>query len=204
MLTICRAEPAALHDGVQSWCMAAGCAAGIARGTATSSAIAPWAQQVPRRHPGMRRQTDRHVTLTGRRSGPGPTPGPLVGWQSRTHRPPAAAAPGPPQLSLAQCGQGLLPGRAQPRRRAGCGPSGRASSGGGTAVLLLVGCWAGPLLTWTGPLLTWTGLAHAQWMMINRLLRLLWPKLTEAILSEVVVQAKPILQELIQDVSPRG
>ncbi len=47
--------------------------------------------------------------------------------------------------------------------------------------------------------------AHlVQWTMINRLLRTLWPKLTAAILKEVIVQMKPILQETLADVSAGG
>lgn len=36
---------------------------------------------------------------------------------------------------------------------------------------------------------------HVQWVMINRLVRLMWPKLTAAILSEVIAQGKPIVQD---------
>jgi hypothetical protein len=40
-----------------------------------------------------------------------------------------------------------------------------------------------------------------QWVMINRLLRLMWPKLTTAILKEVISLAKPILQQVFIHVS---
>jgi hypothetical protein len=43
-----------------------------------------------------------------------------------------------------------------------------------------------------------------QWVMINRMIRLLWPKLTSAILLEVVKAVKPIVQQNLNAVSKCG
>jgi hypothetical protein len=40
-----------------------------------------------------------------------------------------------------------------------------------------------------------------QWVMINRMIRLMWPKLTSAILLEVVKAVKPIVQQNLNAVS---
>lgn len=39
-----------------------------------------------------------------------------------------------------------------------------------------------------------------QWMMINRLLRIMWPKLTESIFKTVIGVVKPIVQDLLNKV----
>ena len=42
---------------------------------------------------------------------------------------------------------------------------------------------------------------YDRWVMINRLVRIMWPKLTGAILDEVVNVARPILQDALAPVS---
>jgi hypothetical protein len=46
--------------------------------------------------------------------------------------------------------------------------------------------------------------ARLQWVMVNRVVRMMWPKLTAAILEEVVKAVKPILQGVIADVRRGG
>ena len=41
---------------------------------------------------------------------------------------------------------------------------------------------------------------YDRWVMINRLVRLMWPKLTAAILGEVINVARPILQDALAPV----
>lgn len=43
-----------------------------------------------------------------------------------------------------------------------------------------------------------------QWMMINRLLRIMWPKLTESILKMIIGVAKPMVQDILNKVRGWG
>lgn len=41
---------------------------------------------------------------------------------------------------------------------------------------------------------------YVQWMMINRMLRIMWPKLTESILKTIIGVVKPMVQDIINKV----
>lgn len=43
-------------------------------------------------------------------------------------------------------------------------------------------------------------LSCLQWMMINRLLRIMWPKLTESIFKTVIGVVKPMIQDMLNKV----